>query len=129
MADNLSTRTGQVIVQAGRRIDPADASFARFPLANVPVGKQRIKQAFLREKPVAFVSAAACGTDLIGFELAREMGIERVVLLPSPPADFRKTSVTDRPGDWGPMFDRLVREVHVEVVSAGEGEESYLAAN
>jgi hypothetical protein len=29
-------------------------------------------------------------------------------VLPFSPGQFRETSVTDRPGNWGPLFDRLV---------------------
>jgi hypothetical protein len=61
--------------------------------------------------------------------VAGELNVERIVLLPSQPDTFRKTSVVDRPGDWGSRFDKLATEVRMEVVASGGGEESYLDTN
>ena len=60
---------------------------------------------------LALVSSAACGSDLLALEAAGELGIRRCVILPFDTATFRKQSVVDRPGDWGPLFDRIVSEV------------------
>jgi hypothetical protein len=54
------------------------------------------------------VCSAACGADLVALEEAERFGLRRRIVLPFPPKRFRETSVTDRPGDWGPVFDRLV---------------------
>ncbi len=51
------------------------------------------------------------------------------MLLASPPEEFRKVSVIDRPGGWGRMFDRVLKEVRVEVVSVLDGQEGYLETN
>ena len=59
----------------------------------------------------ALVSSAACGSDLLALEVAGELGIRRRVILPFETATFRKQSVVDRPGDWGPLFDRIVSGV------------------
>jgi hypothetical protein len=123
-----SADSGNVIVQAGRRIDAPGAP-ARFPEANIALVRQRIKELFLLQKPGVLVSAAACGSDLLALEVAEELNVRRVVLLPSPPETFRRTSVVDRPGDWGSRFDKLAREVRLEVVSDAHGQESYLDAN
>lgn len=128
-AKKSSGKTGPVIVQAGRRTDAADAQVPRFPLSMTETVRQRIQQVFISEKPSALVSAAACGTDLLALDLAGEMHIPRVVLLPAPPEKFRAESVVDRPGNWGPMFDKLMRQVKVEVISNGAGQDSYLQAN
>ncbi len=44
----------------------------------------------------------------IALSAAADLGIARRVVLPFPPERFRRTSVVDRPGDWGPEFDRVV---------------------
>jgi hypothetical protein len=46
---------------------------------------------------------------LIALELANELQIPAWIVLPFAPDQFRSSSVTDRPGDWGPIYDRQVR--------------------
>jgi hypothetical protein len=97
----------RIAALAGRRIDAADAP-PRFPLANV--------------------------ADLIALEAAGRLGLRRRIVLPFAAERFRATSVTDRPGDWGPLFDRIVGEVAAagDLVLLGleEGDEgTYAAAN
>lgn len=126
----LSAATqGNVVVLAGRRVDSADAEVARFPLANAETVRARLRESFARITPVTLVASAACGSDLIAQDLARETNIERIVVLPSDPVKFRASSVVDRPGDWGSMFDRLAKEVKLEVVDVPEGDAGYLEAN
>jgi hypothetical protein len=120
---------GPVLVLAGRRIDAPDAPAARFPPSNVEVVRQRIRKYFGESKPDFLVTAAACGTDLLALEVAGQLSIKRVVLLPSEPAVFRGTSVVDRPGDWGEMFDRLLREVNPEILDVPVGQQGYLETN
>jgi len=57
------------------------------------------------------VSSAACGSDLLALKAAGDLGIRRRVILPFDQATFRDQSVVDRPGDWGPLFDRILSEV------------------
>ncbi len=118
-----------VIVQAGRRVDAENAETARFASTNINLVRERIKNKFLEHKPLALVTSAACGTDLLALEDAERMNIERFILLPSPPAAFRAASVTDRPGDWGDLFDRLIKTSHMEVLTSPEGHEGYLQTN
>jgi hypothetical protein len=100
-----------VFAVAGRRIDAPDADTPRFPLQNVGLVRQRIRALFEARKPIAVVSSAACGADLIALEQASVLGINYRVILPFDPARFRATSVADRPGDWGPLYDRLINEI------------------
>ena len=44
-------------------------------------------------------------------DVAGELGMRRRIVLPFEPARFRETSVEDRPGDWGPLFQRILAEV------------------
>jgi hypothetical protein len=97
-----------VIALAGRRIDKSDAERPRFPLANVELVRERIAALLSAEHTEALVCSAACGADLLALGEAERLGLRRRIVLPFPPERFRKKSVIDRPGNWGPMFDRLV---------------------
>ena len=123
---NKNGTAKSVIVQAGRRVDAPNAETARFPSTNVNVVKERIKSRFVEYNPVALVTSAACGTDLLALDIAEQTKAERFVLLPSSPAVFRSSSVTDRPGNWGELYDRILKKAHVEVLTLPEGQEGYL---
>ena len=97
-----------IVAIAGRRIDADGAGAARFPLQNVPRVRAEIAAALANHHAVAVVSSAACGADLIALEEAERLGLRRRIVLPFPPQKFREKSVTDRPGVWGPSYDRLI---------------------
>jgi hypothetical protein len=120
---------GSVIVQAGRRMDPANTETVSFPSVNIDLVRHRIKTKFLESKLLALVSSAACGTDLLALEVAEQINVDRFILLPSPPAAFRASSVTDRPGNWGNLFDRLIKTSHVQVFTLPERQQGYLEMN
>jgi hypothetical protein len=121
-----------VFAIAGRRIDALDTDSPRFPLRNVGLVRQRIRVLLEARKPAALVSSAACGADLIALEQASALGIRYRVILPFDPDRFRATSVVDRPGDWGPLYDRLMNSIassgDLIVSSAGVAEKSPYAA-
>jgi hypothetical protein len=98
-----------IVAFAGRRIDAEEAGEpGKFPLANVDRVHREAEQ-FLRERrPAVVVGSAACGADLLVLEAAGRLGIRGRVVLPFDRATFRAASVTDRPGDWGPRFDKVV---------------------
>jgi hypothetical protein len=124
-----------VIAVAGRRIDAPDADSPRFPLENVPLVRSRLAALFSTEHAEAVVCSAACGADLIALEEAERLGLRRRIVLPFPPERFRETSVTDRPGEWGPAFDRLIAaaEATDDLVilqsTNGSDDAAYAAAN
>jgi hypothetical protein len=118
---------GLVVVSAGRRVDAPDASTPRFPPQNVPAVQARIQEYLERQRPVAIVCSAACGTDLILLQAAQN--IPRYVLLPSAPEEFRQSSVIDRPGVWGAIYDEILRVAEVEVLTLPSGQEGYLIVN
>jgi len=123
-----------VIALAGRRVDAPDAATARFPLSNVELVSRRVDELFGRENATALVSSAACGADLLALKVAGARGMRRRIVLPFDRARFRATSVTDRPGDWGPLYDRILAELdpsHDVVALEGysEGAPAYLAVN
>jgi hypothetical protein len=123
------TSSGRVLIAAGRRVDATDATVSRFPASEVAEVRRKIQEFFSQEKPLVVVCSAACGADLIVLDVAASLGVERYVLLPSQPADFRKTSVTDRPGDWGDVYDRVLKTSRVKVLKLPEGQQGYLETN
>jgi hypothetical protein len=123
-----------VVALAGRRIDPPDAPVRRFPLPAVDAVREAITATFRALDPVALVCGGACGADLVALEAAERLGIPAHIVLPFAPAEFRRTSVIDRPGDWGPLFDTLVAHAaqagRLRVMDdAGAGDDAYVAAN
>jgi hypothetical protein len=124
----------RIAALAGRRIDAADAAAPRFPLANVGSVRERLEALLRAQGSAALVCSAACGADLIALDVAGMLGLRRRVVLPFAPERFRETSVTDRPGAFGPLFDRITGEVATagDVVMLGldEGDDAtYAAAN
>jgi hypothetical protein len=103
-----------IVALAGRRIDALDAEEKRFPLEMEEVVYSRIREFFHKNKVEILVSSAACGADLLAQKAARELGIERHIILPFGRGKFRKTSVTDRPGDWEKLFDEICDEAERE---------------
>jgi hypothetical protein len=103
-----------IVALAGRRIDALDAEEKRFPLEMEEVVYSRIREFFHKNSVEILVSSAACGADLLAQKAARELGIERHIILPFGREKFRETSVTDRPGDWGKLFDEVCDEAERE---------------
>lgn len=123
-----------VIAFAGRRVDAPDAKISRFPPANVPLVGQRLAELFERKAATALVSSAACGADLVALEVAGTLGMRRRVVLPFRRDRFRVTSVTDRGGNWGGVYDRVLQALDptddvVTLEGHREGDEAYVAAN
>ena len=123
-----------MIALAGRRIDAPDADSSRFPLENVPLVRRRLATLFSTEHAEALVCSAACGADLIALEEAEQLGLRWRIVLPFPPKRFRETSVIDRPGEWGPVFDRLIAAAAatgdlVILHNRSGGHDAYEAAN
>ncbi len=100
-----------IVTLAGRRIDAPDAPVARFPLECSTTVSQRIQELLRTNQATALVSSAACGADLLALDEAGKLGIRRRVILSFEPDRFRSTSVIDRPGDWGTLYDRIISEV------------------
>jgi hypothetical protein len=71
---------------------------------------------------------------LIALGVASDLGIRRRVVLPFDADRFRRTSVADRPGDWGAQFDRLIADLRpgsdvIVLDSAVDDVKAYQAAN
>jgi hypothetical protein len=106
-----SEQTRVVIALAGRRVDAPDAKQPRFPSENVDRVKERIQGLLANRNAGALVCSAACGADLLALEAAEALRMRRRVVLPFSREVFRRTSVVDRPGDWGARYDRMLDQV------------------
>jgi hypothetical protein len=122
-----------IIALAGRRVDSADAKEPRFPLRNVESVRARVGAVFREKGATALVSSAACGADLIALSEAGQLGLRRRVILPFERRRFRETSVTDRPGEWGPLYDQVLDAMEAAgdlvILQNGSEDEAYSAAN
>ncbi len=122
-----------VVALSGRRVDAPNASRPAFPLGNVDVVWERILRALSELHVTILVCSAACGADLLALQAAETLGARRRIVLPFDAAEFRETSVVDRPGDWGPAFDRCVAAATAsnDLVNLGlpDTDESYARTN
>jgi hypothetical protein len=129
MTEQMSASPGVVLALAGRRIDAEGADTPRFPLSQVEAVRQRLHQLLAGERIGVLVCSAACGADLVALEEAGKLGIRRRVVLPFPRERFRETSVVDRPGDWGEVYDRVIADVDAKgdlvVLEMTAGDEGY----
>jgi len=95
-------------------VDAPDVKQPRFPSKNVDRVKERIQALFTTRNAGALVCSAACGADLLALEAAESQHLRRHVVLPFSREVFRRTSVVDRPGDWGTRYDRALDQVAKE---------------
>jgi hypothetical protein len=102
-------------------------------LGNVELVRTRVRALLQENGATALVSSAACGADLIALSEAGQLGLRRRVILPFERTRFRKTSVTDRPGEWGPLYDQVLDQVEAAgdlvILQSGSDDEAYSAAN
>ena len=98
-----------ILALAGRRIDRPGTEPV-FPLDKIEIVRKKIFQFLISNRPVSIVCSAACGADLIALQAARELNIERHIVLPYTPGIFKTVSVTDRPGDWELIYDTVIEE-------------------
>ncbi|MFO1406223.1 MAG: tetratricopeptide repeat-containing protein [Steroidobacteraceae bacterium] len=97
-----------VLVLTGNMIDLPGRDVPRFPPELEPVVRRLLRERFSALRPLAVYGSAACGADILGLEVAHELGAEIHVVLPFPPSEFREASVEIVAGDWGERFDRLL---------------------
>jgi len=124
-----------VFALAGRRIDDPSAKSARFPLASLEAVREQLRATLVERGATALVASAANGADLLALGEAGGLGLRRRIILPFERERFRRTSVVDRPGDFGGVFDRVLDEVAergdvVTIATDGNDDEgAYLAAS
>lgn len=100
----------KVAALAGRRIDGPSSKFVQFPLTSVPKVTAALRELFEEREFTNLVCSAACGADLVAVESAKLLGMTIDIVLPYSPSKFRKSSVVDRPGNWGPIYDRVIKD-------------------
>jgi hypothetical protein len=101
-------RIAPVLVFTGNMIDQPGRVSPRFPAAIEPAVRGAVRERVARMRPVAAYGSAACGADILCLEAVREAGGETHVVLPFPPAEFRRASVDFASGDWGGRFERAL---------------------
>jgi hypothetical protein len=121
-----------IVVLAGRRIDATDVDSLRFPLSSVELVRGRLRKLLSEKEATALVCSAACGADLVALSVAGDLGIRRCVILPFAREHFRETSVVDRPGEWGSIFDAICDEVSEQgdlvILGCSEADEAAYSA-
>lgn len=124
-----------VIGLAGRRVDAIHAKHARFSSdrKNIDRVRRRLQAMFVSQGAIALVSSAACGADILALEEAGRLGLRRRIVLPFSSTKFRQTSVIDRPGDWGVLYDKAVDEVRAAgdlvVLKSVSDNDAYITVN
>jgi hypothetical protein len=122
-----------VIALAGRRIDDTDAKETRFPLQNVESVRARLRATLKRLHASALVCSAACGADLIALSETGSLGFKRWVILPFERERFKQSSVIDRPGDWGVLYEKILDEIesagNLIILREVSNNDSYSATN
>ena len=123
-----------IVAFAGRRIDARENEVTSFPLKNIVRVRNQLKDIFLRLHPSFLVCSGSCGADLLALDIAGQLGIERMLVLPYDRDLFKALSVDDRPGKWGSLFDRIYDEVkrerNVYILNAGNSKiNAYRKAN
>jgi hypothetical protein len=110
---NAGTVPLMIIALAGRRVDAIDAQQQQFSPSreSVKMVRERIRALLQTQCATVLVSSAACGADLLALSEASNLGLRRRIILPFDREKFRATSVTDRPGDWGLLYNTVLNEV------------------
>jgi hypothetical protein len=124
----------RIIAIAGRRVDAANATEPRFPAAHAARVGAALRRFMQEQQATGLASSAACGADLLAQEAAAALGLERRVVLPFERTEFRRKSVTDRPGDWGARYDRILAglpasQVLVLPAQPGDDDAAYARTN
>lgn len=97
-----------IVALAGRRIDQKDATPPRFPSTQVDRVSSELRRLFQDCGVSVLVSSAACGADLIALDVAGSLKIRFRIVLPFDAPQFKASSVVDRGGEWGELFERLI---------------------
>ena len=101
-------RIPPVAAYSGHMIDAPDRASPRFPASAEPAVRDAVRARMAALAPVACYGSAACGADILCLEAAREIGAETHIVLPFPPADYRRASVDAAGADWGARFERAL---------------------
>lgn len=102
-----------IVAFSGHMTDAPDRAKPRFPESHVAEVRERVRGVLQNLRgPLFGVSSAARGGDLVFIRSVLELGGSSIVLLPFPPADFKRTSVGQ---GWDPEFDELIYSKRVDL--------------
>ena len=100
-----------IVALAGRRIDATDTETPRFPSALADSVRTKLTTCLNSVNAKHLVGSGACGADLLAMLSAEELRITKTMILPFNAQTFRSTSVTDRPGNWGLIYDKIIEQL------------------
>jgi tetratricopeptide (TPR) repeat protein len=103
-----------VVAFVGHVTDLSTRAVPRFPKSKVGEVRKQIRQRLERLKPVHTFSGVARGADIVLIEETLALGGTPYVILPIPPADFRRVSVG---GTWNERFDALIAKLECELLN------------
>jgi tetratricopeptide (TPR) repeat protein len=95
---------GAVAVFAGHLADASDRATSRFPAEAEESVRKRIEEWLTANSIRWSFSAAACGSDLIFLDAARQAGVETHILLPFREEEFIRWSVRSGGEHWVDRF-------------------------
>jgi hypothetical protein len=102
-----------VVIIAGHRVDEPGRTEIRFPESAVAAVKGALRERLMRLNQCAggirVLASAAPGTDIVGHELCRDLGIKSTMCLPMPVDSYSDNTFRDRDG-WRSRFLALVGE-------------------
>jgi hypothetical protein len=115
-ATKTVTKPERVILFTGHMIDQPGTVPPRFPDAMKELAqtalRDKLKQEMDRTKGnIVAIASGACGGDLLFHGVAKELGIDRRLLLPLPPDSFRNESVSPGGRYWEDLFDQLLTDI------------------
>jgi class 3 adenylate cyclase len=115
-----------VVAFAGHMIDHPNRAAPRFPQSmSETVARQLHERVREMRAPIIYTSAA-CGSDLLLIEVAKEMAAEVNIVLPFDRDDFVRTSVALAGDDWVRRFEVALERANRVIMATEEG---YLGDN
>lgn len=104
-----------VVAFVGHVTDLAGRVPSRFPMSKIPAVRKEIRRRLESLRPVHGYSGIARGSDIIFIEELLALEGTGYVVMPIPPADFRRVSVGD---PWNQRFDDLLTKVEIEQLNS-----------
>jgi tetratricopeptide (TPR) repeat protein len=104
-----------VVAFVGHVTDLEGRAPSRFPMSKIPAVRKEIRRRLESLRPVHGYSGIARGSDIIFIEELLALEGTCYVVMPIPPADFRRVSVG---GPWNQRFDALLTKVEIEQLNS-----------
>jgi class 3 adenylate cyclase/tetratricopeptide (TPR) repeat protein len=98
----------KVCVFSGHMLDGPGRETPRFQAADINRVQSEINRFFDSKRIGITYSSAACGSDILFLEEAIRRGVESIIVLPFPPEEFKRSSVSFAGPDWERRFDKVI---------------------